>query len=311
MSNVVSLQHVSKRFRKTQALDDVSIEIPPGTVCALLGANGAGKSTAIRCLLGLERPDSGRCEILGMESQKYSREIRQRVGYVAEKPALYDWMTVEEMGWFAAGFYPPGYQQEYQQNVSRFGLSLKQRISELSKGSRAKVALSLALSHNPRLLVLDEPTSGLDPLVRREFLQSMVDVAGQGRTVLLCSHQVHEVERVADYVAILLQGKLACFERLDDLKHRTRELVMRLPESDSPLPPLPGVVLAQTSLGQERSVLIRDLDEQQLSGFVESGIAYEVRHPNLEEILLSLLREKREQGERDKQDGKSILTSNR
>jgi len=290
---IISMQHVSKRFRSTQALDDVSFEIPSGTVCALLGANGAGKSTAIRTLLGLERPDSGSCEVLGMESQKYSREIRSRVGYVAEKPSLYDWMTIEEIGWFAAGFYPPGYRPNFEAYCRQFGLTLPQKISELSKGTRAKLALTLALSHHPELLILDEPTSGLDPLVRREFLQSMVDVAAEGRTVLLCSHQVHEVERVADMVIILLQGKVIGCESLDELKQSTREVILTLPDVHMPVPDLPGIVLSHVAFEHEHSLMVRQLDEELLDAMAIPGMAIQVRRPGLEDILLGLLKERR------------------
>lgn len=290
---IIAMDHVSKRFRKIQALDDVSFEIPAGTVCALLGANGAGKSTTIRTLLGLERPDSGQCSVLGMESQKYSREIRSRVGYVAEKPALYDWMTIEEIGWFAAGFYPPGYRPAFDRYCQQFGLKQEQKVSELSKGTRAKLALALALSHHPELLVLDEPTSGLDPLVRREFLQSMVDVAAEGRTVFLCSHQVHEVERVADLVVILLNGKVICVESLDNLKQNTREVILTLPDIQTPVPELPGTILSRVAYGHQHSLMIRNLDEEQLTDITSSGMTIEIRPPGLEDILLGLLKEKR------------------
>jgi len=146
-----------------------------GFLCRL-GANGAGKSTAIRLLLGLDDPDSGTTEVLGMNSRTHAMEIRSRVGYMADQPPLYDWMTVEEIGWFAARFYPTGYQKEFEKLTRRFDLQNNQKISTLSKGMKAKVALSLAMAHLPKLLILDEPTSGLDPLVRREFL-------GSGRAV--------------------------------------------------------------------------------------------------------------------------------
>jgi ABC-2 type transport system ATP-binding protein len=293
MTPALSLRHLSKRFKRIQALDDVSFDVPPGSVCALLGANGAGKTTAIRVLLGLERPDAGTSKVLGLDSQRYSQEIRRRVGYVPERPTLYEWMTVREIGWFAAGFYPPGYQQQYEQHARRFGLDPGQRIAELSKGTRAKVSLSLALAHSPRLLVLDEPTSGLDPLVRREFLESMVDVASAGRTVLLSSHQVHEVERVADLVVILIEGKLVCLENLDELKRSTVELVVTLPEIGTPLPSVPGTVLAHVPFGHEHVLIVRDLEEEKLPETFPPPAAYELRKPSLEEILLTLLRERR------------------
>jgi ABC-2 type transport system ATP-binding protein len=148
------------------------------------------------------------------------------------------------------------------------------------------VSLSLALAHSPELLILDEPTSGLDPLVRREFLESMVDVASAGRTVLLSSHQVNEVERVADVVVILIEGKVHCMERLDDLKRDTHELVFTLPEVRTPLPEIPATVLAHVPFGHEHVVIVRDLDEGpggdgRRGGDVRGPQAGPGRHPAL------------------------------
>ena len=293
----LALKNVHKRFGKTVALDGVSLDVPSGVVCAVLGANGAGKTTAIRILLGLESPDEGETDVLGMPSRSHSLEIRQRVGYVAEKPPLYEWMTVEEIGWFAAGFYPTGYQATYAKYIQRFALDPKQKIKNLSKGMRSKVALSLALSHTPDLLILDEPTSGLDPLVRREFLESMVDVASEGRTVLLCSHQVAEVERVADLVAILIHGKLVAFERLEDLKRHTQEVVVTLPTLEATPPEMPGTVVAHAPFGADHLFMVRDLDEIDMAAACQDIGTFRVRKPNLEDILLAMLRESRRPGE--------------
>lgn len=296
MTPVLRLQNISKHFGRVRALDNVSFEVPPGRVCALLGANGAGKTTAIRILLGLERPDAGSTEVLGMTSRTHGLDIRRCVGYVAERPTLYEWMTVSEIGWFAAGFYPPGFQRLYEQYTEKFQLDVGQKISELSKGMRAKVSLALALAPTPDLLILDEPTSGLDPLVRREFLESMVDVASDGRSVLLSSHQVAEVERVADMVVILLGGKLICVEGLDDLKRSTREVALTLADAAAAPPTIPGDVLAHAAMGHEHVWIVRDLNEAVLAdGCRDAGqIPYQVRAPSLEDILLALLREYRQ-----------------
>ena len=312
MKPVLALRTVSKQFGKVTALDHVSLEVAPGTVCALLGANGAGKTTAIRILLGLEQPDTGVAEVLGMDSRKYGLEIRRRVGYVAEKPTLYDWMSVREIGWFAAGFYAAGYQKTYAQYVDRFGLEQfdhAQKIKTLSRGQRAKVALSLALAHQPELLVLDEPTSGLDPLVRREFLESMVDVAAQGRSVLLCSHQVAEVERVADTVAILLDGKIVCVERLDDLKRDVREVTVTLADEHADPPTIPGDVLARINFGYDHIFIVRNLDEDQLARECDGFGPFEVRQPSLEDILLVMLREYRRPSSRRALDQEDVPTA--
>jgi ABC-2 type transport system ATP-binding protein len=297
MPPALALRNVHKRFGRTVALDGVTVDVPAGVVCAVLGANGAGKTTAIRILLGLESPDAGEAEVLGMPSRSHSLEIRRRVGYVAEKPPLYEWMTIEEIGWFAAGFYPTGYQPTYAKYIQRFGLDPAQKIKHLSKGMRSKVALSLSLSHTPELLILDEPTSGLDPLVRREFLESMVDTASEGRTVLLCSHQVAEVERVADGVAILIHGKLVAYERLEDLKRHTQEVVVSLPSLEARPPQMPGKVVAYAPFGADHLFMVRDLDEIALGSACQGVGTYRVRQPNLEDILLAMLRESRRPGE--------------
>ena len=297
MTPIIRLTNVSKRFGRIKALDDISLNVQPGTVCAILGANGAGKSTAIRLLLGFESPDRGTIDVLGMSPSTHALEIRSRVGYVSDNPPLYDWMTVEEIGWFAAGFYPTGYKDEYEKLTRRFDLVPSQKIKHLSKGTRAKVALSLAMAHKPTLLILDEPTSGLDPLVRREFLESMVDVAAEGRTVLLSSHQVGEVERVADDVVVLMNGKLIHHERLDELKQSVVEVVLSLPSLTAIPPSIPGKLVAHVPFGHEHVWLVRDLDAGRLSDLCRAQELPEpiIRKPSLEDILLTLLRQNRNQ----------------
>lgn len=245
MNPVVQLNNVTKRFGAETALDGVSLEVPPGVVFALLGENGAGKTTAIRILLGLLEADAGRAQVLGLDSQRQGLEIRRRVGYVAERPTLYDWMTVAEIGWFAAGFYPDGFYTRYRELAAGFSLPERKRLKTLSKGMRAIVVLALAMAHDPDLLVLDEPTSGLDALVRREFLESMVDRAATGKTVFLSSHQIVEVERVADVVAILRKGQLVLVEPLDKLKQEIRELTITLNNGQPEPPAVAGQLLSR------------------------------------------------------------------
>ena len=292
MSTVFQLDHVTKRYRTQLALDDVSLSSGPGVVVALLGENGAGKTTALKILLGLTEPEAGRAEVFGMDSRRHGLEIRRRVGYVPEQPVFYDWMTVEETGWFAAGFYPDKYLDRYRDLVYRFELPLDRRVKDLSKGMRAKVALSLAMAHEPELLVLDEPTSGLDSLVRREFLESMSDVAASGRTVILSSHQIAEVERVADVVAILREGKLVLLEKLDDLKQQVREITITLRNGSPRAPDVPASVIRRERKERQWRMLVRGLDEQHLEVFRarEDVGQVDVRHPSLEDIFVAYMR---------------------
>lgn len=289
--SVFELRHVTKHFGRQRALDNVSLQGEPGSVIALLGENGAGKTTAIRCLLGLLEPDGGSARVFGLDAWNYGQEVRRQVGYVPDRPALYEWMTVDEIGWFSGGFYSKDFVPAYRRLVSRFNLPLTKRISSMSKGMKAKVGLALGMAHEPQLLVLDEPTSGLDPIVRREFMESMVDVAATGRTVLLSSHQIHEVERVADTIAILRKGRLEVIERLEDLKSTTRELTVTLRNGSNVIPPPPGVLVHRRQHDRQWRLMVRHMDDRQLDTFRagENVGAIEVRTPTLEEIYIGYM----------------------
>jgi ABC-type multidrug transport system ATPase subunit len=291
MEPVARLDRVTKSYGSHVALRDVSLEVPPGVVFALLGENGAGKTTALKLLLGLEQPDEGRAEVLGRDSGREGLEIRRRVGYVSERPALYEWMTVAEIGWFTAGFFDGAFLPRYRELIAQYDLPADRKLKALSKGMRAKVALSLALAHEPTLLVLDEPTSGLDTMVRREFLESMVDLAGAGRTVLLSSHQIAEVERVADYVAIISHGRLVLVERVDALKEEIRELTVTLANGAPAPPTVRGEILRRRHRARQWQLLVRYLADEHLDALRanEAVAAVESRTPALEEIFVAYL----------------------
>jgi ABC-2 type transport system ATP-binding protein len=291
MTAVIRFHKVTKRYGAELALDQFSLEVPGGSVFALLGENGAGKTTAIRILLGLAEPDGGLSEVLGLLSSSHGLEVRRRVGYVPERLTLYEWMTVEEIGWFTAGFYGERFMPEYRRLAEQFGLPVRRKIKSLSKGMKAKVALSLAMAHDPEVLVLDEPTSGLDALVRREFLESMVDRAATGKTVFLSSHQIAEVERVADIVAILHEGRLVLVERLDDLKAQVRELTFTM-SNGSVLPPdLPGELLFRRQRARQWQLLVRTAADDCLAALsAQPGVQnVEARVPSLEEIFIAYM----------------------
>lgn len=291
MSDVIELANVTKCYGSHMALDQVSLNVPPGVVFALLGENGAGKTTAIRLMLGLAEPSAGQVRVLGRDSERKGFEIRRRVGYLPERPTLYEWMTSAEIGWFTAGFYPDGFEFEFRKLLESFGIPLDRKLSALSKGMRAKVALSLAMAHKPELLILDEPTSGLDTMVRREFLESMVDIAAEGRTVLLSSHQIGEVERVADFVAIVHAGRVLLVDRLDDLKRSTRQVTVTVEDGRRSLQPLPGIIIHERHRGRQFELVTRGVDNTTLESlrFAEGIVAVESRTPSLEEIFVAYM----------------------
>jgi len=300
----IRVDHMTKIFGDQTAVSGLSLEVPVGSVFGLLGENGAGKTTTIQTLLGMLTPDGGRVEVLGLDPTTQGLQVRRRVGYVPEVPALYDWMTVGEIGWFAAGFHPNAdgqtvpYLSRYQQLTDGFGLPRKQKIKTLSKGMRAKVSLALAVASDPALLILDEPTSGLDVLVRRDFLESMVDLAGAGRTVLLSSHQIGEVERVASHVALLHHGKLLLAEPLDELRARTFTLSVTFGSHGHPEAPpadLPLELIDADDAPRQAVWLVHARDRaacesvRSLPG-VES---LRIETPSLEDIYIGYMRGRR------------------
>ncbi len=291
---VISATGLSVSFPGCDALRGVNLEVPRGTVFALLGENGAGKTTLIRSLTGFLKPTSGTCRVLGLDPTSDALEIRRRVGYVADAPALYDWMRVGEIGWFTSSFYEAGFLERYRDAIGRYEVPEERKIRHLSKGQRAKVALALALAHDPELLILDEPTSGLDPLVRREFLESMLDRVATGRTVLLSSHQIAEVERVADTVAILHQGKFRIIDSLAHLRETVNEVTVSLDDPLAQLPQLapPAEVLSDQTEGRQRQLIIRDVREADIEQWrSRPGVAgVRVRSATLDELFAACVR---------------------
>lgn len=208
MSEVFAWDQVTKRYGSQLALRRFSLSSEPGSVVALLGDNGAGKTTAIRILLGLLEPTNGRSHVFGLDSQANGQVIRQRVGYVPDRPALYEWMTIEQIGWFAAGFYADGFYQRFCEYVGQFGLPIDKKIKTLSKGMRSKVSLALCMGHEPELLVLDEPTSGLDPKASNEFSQLILAMAERGSAILMATHDLFRARETGTRIGIMRDGSL-------------------------------------------------------------------------------------------------------
>ena len=291
MDPVITTDKLVMHFRRCEALRGVDLQVEPGTVFALLGENGAGKTTLIRILTGFQKPTYGTATVCGIDPVTDPLGVRRRIGYVSDAPALYDWMTVEQIGGFAASFYDENFLPSYRALIGRYEVPTDRKIKHLSKGQRAKVALSLALSHDPSLLILDEPTSGLDPKVRRNFLESMIDRAATGRTVLLSSHQINEVERVADTIAILHRGKIRLAGPLAELRDSIQQITIDL---DDPLKALPvlsdaATVLSEETSGRQRQVFVQDFASELLDVYRNEPGVTGVRHrvATLEEIFVA------------------------
>ena len=253
--SVIEVRGLTRRFGKKSALHDVSLTIPRGSVFGLVGENGAGKTTLLKHLLGLLRAEIGSVRVFGRDPVADPVGVLGRIGCLSEDRDLPDWMRIDELLRYNQAFYPT-WDENYADELRReFDLDSRQRVSTLSRGQRARAGLLVALAHRPDLLVLDEPSSGLDPVVRQEILGAIVrTVADEGRTVLFSSHLLDEVERVADHVAMLHEGRLVACDSLDQIRRRHHRFLIRFDQPLDSSPQLPGALSCQGE-GDRKSVV--------------------------------------------------------
>lgn len=243
MPPIIEMQSLTKRFGRKTALDSLSLEVEPGTMLALLGPNGAGKTTALRILMDIWRPTRGEARIFGVPTRRLGRREFEKIGYVSENQSMPGWMTVRQLLDYLRPLYPSWDEAFCQQLLKAFDLPTGQRLRHLSRGMRMKAALISSLAYRPELLILDEPFSGLDPVVRHDFIEGLIEFTTQGNwTVLLASHDMDEVERLSDRIAIIDHGKLIVNEDLDALRHRYRRITAVVDEME---PAWPGSAPAQ------------------------------------------------------------------
>jgi beta-exotoxin I transport system ATP-binding protein len=212
---------LTKKYGRTTALREVGLTILRGEVFGLLGPNGAGKTTTLRLLMGLLRPTAGRAEVLGLDSWRDAVEVHRRVGYVPGEPALYDRLTGRQHVAYFGHLRRDDDDKRAVALASRLDLDLDRPARTLSRGNRQKLTVVLALMSAPELLILDEPTSGLDPLVQQEFHDILREHTTVGGGVLLSSHVLGEVQRIADRIGVLRTGRLVALERLDELRAKS------------------------------------------------------------------------------------------
>lgn len=227
--NAIELSHISHRYWRTEALRDLTLSVPTGSVFALLGANGAGKTTAIKVLMNLLRPSAGVARVLGTDSTRLGEADFARIGYVSENQQLPTWMTVRQLLDYCRPFYPTWDAALEVKLLAQFSLPADRKLKHLSRGMLMKAALLSSLAYRPKLLVLDEPFSGLDPLARDDFVRGVLEASELGGwTVLVSSHDVEEVERLADHIALLEAGRLKFSETTEALLGRFRRIEVDL-----------------------------------------------------------------------------------
>jgi len=290
MSSAIETVGLSKHYGSRVAVDQLSLRIEAGQVFGFLGPNGAGKSTTIRMLLALQRPTRGSATVLGLDTTARSVELHRRVGYLPGDLALYPRLTGRQhIDWFreARGLADDPLIGEL---IERFQVVVDRQVHKLSKGNRQKIGIVLAFMHRPELLILDEPTSGLDPLVQREFGNLLRETVGEGRTVFLSSHELDEVQRVADEIAIIKDGRLVAqdsVERLRAASPRKLEVHFRRPVDPASLRACPGVKVTTVDGAYVALDVIGDIGPALKLIADDDPVDLSARPADLDELFLS------------------------
>ncbi|MFD1786206.1 ABC transporter ATP-binding protein [Sphingomonas floccifaciens] len=240
----IETRKLTRDHGRKRALDALDLTLPRGGIHAIVGANGAGKSTLFRQLLGFQLPTSGECYVLGRRTDRLSPADRGRIGFVNEEHTLPGWARVDTVLKVQRSHYADRWDAAaFDSVIASFDLSDSQRIGQLSRGERSGLNLALALGQSPELLILDEPTLGLDVVARRRLLDALIAATGdERRTILYCSHQIDEVERLADTLLILERGRVASFSAPDEFCERLRHWVADVPFAAPPAGGIPGVL---------------------------------------------------------------------
>ncbi len=287
MSKAIETRGLTKTYGVTPAVKNLNLEVEKGSIFGFLGPNGAGKTTTIKMLLGLLIPTEGTATILGLDTKKDHLKLRQKIGYVPETASLYPYLTVQEHLDLIKSLHKTWNETLINRYLDIFNLPKKQKADQLSKGMQTQLALLLALGHQPELLILDEPTAGLDPIMRREFLQTIISEATQNnQTVFLSSHVLSEVERIADTIGIIKHGELVLTRPVDELKTEEKKIRVVF-QGDAPKHILnhPGVIKVEQ---EKRSYLLTvnsNLEEILVAIEKTKPFAVDILDLNLEEIF--------------------------
>ena len=281
-------ENIAVRYGSRLLLDGVSFAVSPGSVFALLGRNGSGKTSLVRCLLGQQKPGAGRALLFGHDAWKTRVRAMNRIGVLPEEPDAPPGMTARQLSAFCQSVYGRWDATAVAERLSRFEVPLDTPFARLSRGERGAVMLSLCLGHSPEVLILDDPTLGLDPVARRALFEEVIaDLADRGSTVFITSHDLAGLEGLADRVAVLHHGRLVVDEALDALKSRFRRL--RAPAAASASWGSFAVV-ATRSHAWGREAVVSNFDEERLEGLLEGRAerSVEVAGLTLEEIFLAV-----------------------
>ncbi len=285
---MIEVRDLSRRFGNTLALDGLSLDVEPGFVYGLVGANGQGKTTLIKHLLGLLRAKEGSVRVFGLDPVKHPVEVLRRIGYLSEERELPEWMRIDELLRYTRAFHPNWDQSYADELLTTFGLDKSKKIKNLSKGMRAQAGLIAAVAHRPDLLLLDEPSTGLDAVVRKDILNAIIrTVADEGRTAVFSSHLLDEVEQMSDYVFMIDAGQVVLHGALDDIKEAHHLLSVRFSTEQSELPVLSGILSAER-LGKSWNIVCNGAAQEiQCSLQAIGGEVTLARNASLQEIFVA------------------------
>ncbi|MCH7557967.1 MAG: ABC transporter ATP-binding protein [Planctomycetes bacterium] len=286
---VLETESLTKYYGSTLAVDHIDLKIPRGCICGFVGRNGAGKTTAIKLMLGLLNPTAGSSRLLGCDSSALTPAIRQRIGYVTEGHRLFRWMTIAGLEKFQRSFFPKQWDDKFFADMIEYlNLPKKKKIKHLSNGQRAQVSLALALAPNPELLIMDDPTLGLDAAIRRQFLEGMIElIMRQGRTVLFSSHILGDVERVSDRIVVIDKGVLRANCSLEQFQKAIKKVILSFADSVPDDVNIDGLLHCKRSEKQLELTLV-GTDDEKISEWAKSAGAenYHIVKMNLEDQFI-------------------------
>jgi ABC-2 type transport system ATP-binding protein len=281
--NMIEMKHVVRFYGHVPALTGMNLSVPKGSVFGLLGENGSGKTTSIKMIMGALIPHEGSVELLGSDPVGMTPETRARVAYVADEMALPNWMKLREALKLNASYFENWDEEKTLDRLRGYELSLDKTFGTLSKGQQRRFILTLALAPEPEVLILDEPASGLDVAVRREFLDTLMDLANEREvTILLSSHILTDVERVVDHVAFMKNGKLVRQGNLEDMKSQVKRVTFSSAPDDAAVKRGFNILSTQyPNHDGSFQFVIDDFTPEKIE-----GLECRVEHLNLEELFL-------------------------
>ena len=290
---VIETHGLTKHYGTVEAVRDLSLTVECQRITGFLGRNGAGKSTTIKMLLGMVRPTAGAGRVLGYDiaDPAQSLEIRRRIAYVGEDKGLYGYMTVADLIRFTRSFYPDWQAQIEADLLKQYQLPLGRKVKAISKGMRTKLALLLALARRPELIILDEPSEGLDPVSTEELLQTLQEIRAAGTSIFFSSHQLSEVERIADRVLMIDRGQLVMNTLLSDLLNNYRNITVEFAAQG----PMPALDLAGVERIRVKGRQAWVLASSNVEGIVAHARSFnavvQVTPVNLRDVFLELVKE--------------------